>query len=716
MLFTLRTVSGDTIGQFTSFKESLEYAPALVTPAIVSWESIERVCCLDVDDIDGYNCDILCGLIQPVPGFAWVSRSGHGIHAIFEATTQFKADEVAAIAALYLTTRHPTIKTFELLKHTFRPVFNQLKIKPQSVDPTFLSSFLGCRIADEDEIKLWLEARGLVIGERYPHTHCPNSPDEHGERDPVRVFDTGIYCHVCAAKGRGYFSFESLCGVQIPSDLSRMVKAKTHWEHARHVFTAILGIGDRIHEKLYAAMLVHRHGDTHRVFWPRRNLLRINRWWGTDTGELYNQNITSILADLPACQYEVTDIKGKTKLVVDKPKVNLFQQTVNLAEYGYPSVHPIRGIRIYGHYLPYSNKDHSVVFQNSVLAREEHIKSRPRYTVKRDLEYAWSVIERAFPGVCRNAIRLLIAARGTSEGQIGLPSFLFISGQSSAAKTSSILIAAAIVGDHCSTSVWVNNIERVRQSIQTAKDRGSYVCFDEIGKAAERESVEFRAALDDMLTLTPDSLSHAMYIGPVPLGILPVVCWVDTAVPVEIRESMQLARRLVHVHLPERMDWEKSIYQSGVHKIEHLRISGLEFSEACDIILSSVIDDFFQTPQDLKTIAEQLGYSTLAKEAYEDVETTLKEFFECWQSAPPLSESAAKRWRSPGWKLIDLSQASTPIAKLWDSVHDSGNPRESRRCSEANWPKLLNMPGPIEFECQSHGAKVVVRFKGIPNG
>jgi len=708
MNFTIRKPQSAETISVPTFAQALRTG----TGQIIAWEDIHECCCLDVDDITGVSVSDLLFVIRPTPSVVWVSRSGKGLHAIYSEGTMYHADEMAALAVLFLKSRYPQLHRFELLKHTFQPPGQYTELPP-TVDTGELDKLLGGGDNDPDAAAHWLESHGMEIGKRYSHAQCPINPTNDAKRDPVIVYDRGVYCHVCnSERGYGWFSFTRLSRSVRYSDFGSMVSHKTHWEHAKYVMRALTELTDRLNERIYSAALVYKHGvevRTEPVFFPQRNLMRLGRWWGTETGELYNNKIDGLLQGLPVTRF--LDEKKKSRIRPDI--LARLKQTVDLSDIGYPSVDVVRGCKIFDHWMRSSHHAYSIVLQSPLLSKRENEPYRPQYIPeeKRDIDFAWHCLEEPFPGLNRQAIEVLIAAKGIAEGRIGLPPFFYFSGQSGAAKSASALIAAAICGDQNTSVVWTNSVERVRQGIMDGKARGGYVTLNEILKQAAKAGATFQNAMDDILNLTPDSVSHQMYVGPMPLGSLPVMVWTDTEVPNEIRDSVQLSRRLIHVHFDRKVEWEKTIYESGVHQIERLRVASIDYADACNVILSDIIDRFFQYPQDMRAIARQLGFKLLSEETGVYNRTSLMDFYNAVINAPPLDAQLSRMYDGPGWKCIDLMNSQNPLTQVWEIVRDADNPKFSRRCSEANWPEMLGVDPPVEFEIQSHGSKLVVRFR-----
>jgi hypothetical protein len=79
-------------------------------------------------------------------------------------------------------------------------------------------------------------------------------------------------------------------------------------------------------------------------------------------------------------------------------------------------------------------------------------------------------------------------------------------------------------------------------------------------KASGRSAVE---ALDPVLSLTKNSSSHVLYVGPRSLGTLPVLVCTDTCVGKDVHDDLQISRRLVYVRQSSRVDWITSLSKTA---------------------------------------------------------------------------------------------------------------------------------------------------------
>jgi hypothetical protein len=483
-----------------------------------------------------------------------------------------------------------------------------------------------------------------------------------------------------------------------------MARRFGHWEQAKIVLEDRLGLSGETARLCWQAMLHLLHGNdprAERAMSAGRNLIRLDRRWTTkDALATYTKDIGAIIGALPACQTDVGAVVSE--------QVQRFLQPIDLDEEGYPSVYPIPGVRMYSHRLPLPDEKVTMVVPNWELRSPALANRRPRYIeAARRIGDPWGILEEAFPNIDRNYLTLLLGAKGIVESQLGMAANILVSGPSSAGKTKTVHVAAAIAGDKCSDVVWQIDTQRFRQAYHQAAEGGSYVTVNEILKDADRVGSSAIQAMDVFLNLTPDSLTHKLYVGAVPLGRNPCTVVTDISVPQIVRDDTQISRRFVYVPLTSKIDWVDSIVTSGVHTFNRLRLADERFVEAANAILSDVIDRFFSEPKTLVDIAEELGYSTLDKaKGFDDPTETLKKFYELWRLTSPSTDT---RW-SGSWRLIRRDDTSE-LADLWNILCDGGrNWHTSRRINEQDWQLLLGLDKPTRCEVRKHGAVLGVRF------
>jgi hypothetical protein len=694
----------------------------------ITWHGTEELCALDLDVEPGTEYDdvkllVLLESMRQSPSHAWVTHGG-GLRLMFHATEIFAADEITAVAALTLSTRCQ-YQSLELKHDTRHPRApdsqgrrcSTLYRREQSFDRRALSSHLGVLKAGDSDVAAWLETLGFELGGRYEHVHCPIAPSDKGGRKPVSVLDGGIYCFVCEADGicagstkPGFFPFAHFCGRRRSSHLYRCLENATHWEQARFVLDAALDLPAQYTKLVYSAgvAMMKSRDEAKRVFATGRDFVRIGDRWTNLSGETYQKDVKPLLSQLPACNYR----NGDGSFHVDRGRVATFEQTFDLAKYGYPSLVPVFGCRMWPHS---DGPNVTAVIQIRELAGDEATEYRPKYVpiAQRmpELEM-WAEFERPCPGLSRGLLTLLVAARGIAEGASSMPPMIFVTGPTRASKSMTPFLAASVCGDRNTEIVWTTNGDRLRQAIVDAAAVGAYVTFNEVIKEARRQVREQHHAMDYVLNLTPDSVSHYMYVGPVRLGRLPVFVWTDTELPTEIKTDAQLARRIVHVHLPSQISWESSLEQTGVRHPRQFRSSSERRCAAANALLSLVIDRFLRPPMKFSAIAQALGFMPMedCEEACDRTQQLIA-LFDAVCSAPDLSGSDALRWRGRGWKVANRD-VDSPLRETWMQVCDEGFVT-SRAASEQDWQRILSLREPARLELRAAGQRVAMRFRGV---
>ncbi len=710
-------VRGRTMKAENGFHYSGEAADCIhmvfgvLTPfdALVCWEGTEQVAVLD---LDGEVPAAFAECVSPRPAAWWASHHG-GSHLLYFAAQGMQAGELAAVAALSALDQRPTLRA-EVKADTRHPLSpdpdgtkaGEVHWRTANADTGHLASFLGPRLASSPDVVEWLQSKGLEMGRRYDHTHCPMHPDEEGGvgTQPVDVREEGIKCYRCEGRGLGgWWTYRSLTGQSTQSALAHCVKHFTHWDHARHVMGEAFALSPDLSRLAYSAALRLTHGTEDpridRVFRAGRGLLRFDRSWVNEQGETYHvmgRGIRALLSDLPAARRSDDE--------VDEARVELLEQPTDLYRLGYHALHPVWSVRIASqHVLDRDETRVPIVVQCGWLASPARSGQRARYmasgSARLEQDAAWAIVERWCPGVDRNGVLALIAAKGCAEAGIGMHPFVFLTGPTGSGKTTSVQLAAAICGDMVNVVPWGEDRDRLRAAVRTAKEQGSFCCFDEVSKGQRSLGRKGTRALDFVLTLTADSVSHKLYTGPVRMGDLPVVVFADTAIPSDVKGDGQLARRITHIPLVGRKDWKSQRVGLGID-LTKMRLAGEEYVKACDSILSYAIDRWFMATPTFETVAAELGFRTLERSDEAEVnEDLLRELFSAVCEAPEMSPTAA-RMSARGWRRVERG-ANSRLARVWEQVCDGLDDEgyhQSRMCTAVDWQQLCSLSVPAEFE------------------
>jgi hypothetical protein len=747
MRYTIRSLTGTAESGIAlgAFADCLSVQEGNLHEPVITWTDRSECCAVDVDFLaQPPTTDQLIaaiGLVSPKPVYAWITHGG-GLRFIYFTTHQFTAEELGSVAVIWVSQKWFSVRC-ELKKDTRHPRYIRMKRGTEQrcsevfhsptkgqLDLEPVKRWLNTYPISEEEINDYLTEKGMEIGHRYDHSYCPLRPslDSGSKRSPVNVFPDGIHCYYCAGKyGYSTTSYQRLIGNEIPDQIKEYITNFTHWEHARFRWMGNLHSEDISVGKLsYSAALKVYHGPEDaripKVF-MKHNLMRANNWWFTTDGQLYARDMKPILSQLPAVQYlEVLtpeqEEKGKIpKLKASGAEVCRFAQTIDLDSYGYDTFDFVRGIKIFGQHLPYSGNKVVLEMPNDVLRNPQYAICRPKYVgplldPERELDDAFRILEQAFPKINRNYLLLLIAARGCSEGRIAESApFLYVDGPTGSAKTTTVDIAAAIIGDGTASIMLHYDINKTREGIHEAKtSKGDLLKINEIEKQANRTHIDVLSAMDDLLNLTPESMSHRMYIGQIPLGRIPVIVWTDQSISEEILKSGQIGRRMIHVHLTEVYLTEngdsvwKPLVANTIQRIELLRTAGPEWKNAADTIVSYVIDRWFSViPSGFEEIARSLGFGLLSEVRKEENAEDLLELF--LVACNPVFEADAttqRRLGSRGWHKCPAS--------VWDRYRDKKDLTSSRWAQEQNWKRLLNTDEEVVFESRAINTDVYIRF------
>lgn len=725
---------GKTIDAATP-AEALKLALALSdypeAEPIIEWEGTDRLCCLDVDyhtvpfDLrpDHATLEHRAAVLHPRP-FAFHASHGRGCKLFFDARDGFTALELAAVAALGWNGADGRA-TYDLISRSSHPLYprpgkpaaGSVFYQTPDADLAAVNRWLG-RSLDTEARDDWLAERGWAVGEALPHTCCPIYPKETDSKAPVFLSEYGITCQRCAAKGDahpsakrpGWVPWVAIVG-GIPSRMAGLVKSATHWAHARLVLQHETGLPESLLRPAYTAAVKMKHGVDvgNAAANAGAELIRMQgRWVSVDGTVTYQQHLHGMLNALPAVW-----VPGTNQVAADRR--DLFLQPGDLSEYGYPAVTPIHGCKVYGQHLTYAD-DRVPVVTPATWAR--HPQFRPRYqplNTRMNVSEAKAKLEVVVPGIDWNYCELCIALKGFAEGGATQAPFVIVTGPSSSAKSSTVHVAASICGDTATEPIYNPDTTRLMQAVASGLDAGSFVVLNEPFKEAMKAKLAPRAAVDPILTLTPSSVSHRLYIGPRPLGRLPALVLTDVSVPYAVQADLQLARRLVWVELKKRVDWIDSIGKAGIGDPGKLRLWTPEAAQACDAILSDVIDRFFRDRWSLAEVAKELGFGTLESlGAVADMRTVMKALFEATIAAPDLTGQYLERYPAPGWKRIDRGDVST-MRDAWDALADGTNGNDwydSRVIRGEDYGKVLGFPaGSIAVDFAQWKSALFIRFR-----
>lgn len=693
------TATRDQAEKFDTLAEAISRPMSPGVEEIVSWSKAHRsvACCVDIDwhggtvpSRDASNQPIIDQIerAKPVPAYGWVTKH-RGIRLVY---TGDHADLRAAIAAVEIVSRlwgarefRPTAvelkcdtRVAPVGHRVIHFIEEQKLIVPRGADG-FDDSF------DHEDWVTYLEDVGMVIGQRYPHDKCLVHP-EHASKSqrPVEVRNNCVICHSCQGNGiKGYIRYASsiLRSDSIDTandmDIMKMVKNCTHYEHAQYVLKSVVPpiIRDEHLKLYYRALLVRYHGDDdpriERVFY-KYDMLRLNGVWGTSQGYARDKQLTkAAAASLPVAK----DSSGGSIAAI----AERLRDAAPLNDYGYPSLRPVFGMRVGTFHQPAADGVPRIVVSPNGVVPPTYIDEKTRKTSGKSRDWAWETLDTVWPGITREYIEMLIISRGLVErGEISLTPMFWLNDTKGAGKTASIFIAAGMLGDACSVLKATSDSTENYKEVLYAMDKGSFVLYDEIGKAANNTRRP-KTFFDFLLALSPGLMAKRLYAGPVPLGWLPVISLADTDWPEGFENDGQLGRRLLRVNLkPVTQEWRVTASAVGIYDFRNPRrvTEGYEdIPLACDVVVSCIIDEYFGgTIAPLAETAAKLGIKYMIEGGkHADRMHVLRDFFEAWREHK--SDDLGN-----GFKAFDVSDSS-PLALMWDKVRD---PEDRFKFSDAN--------------------------------
>lgn len=716
-----------------AFREVLNIADHVEPEPIISWEGTDQLAALDIDFASIRRDDELmlqsARTMASQPDWYWITHGG-GYRGIFGPVPPFTADERAALFAWQVRGRFfgASPKGVEIKHDTRHPKYPRGGYRCSDVKAGAgfdAGSAAAALVGDEDEaddsrVDEWLESKGLRRFDRRPGSECPIAGPHEGKGDPVVYLDRGVYCPVCDAKsGRGFLAYCRLInpGRPLPNLLRIAARCRTHWDHAQHIVADVIGETGKLGRLIYRALLKlahHKPGDTpgqteaiakllDKVFFPEIPFIRGRGLWKHPDllGDYPSRNTSAILAAMPACRFVGVDKKGNLGEQVDAVRRDFFNLNGNLANYGYPTVAPIRGID-FAWDKAAGGRAVASDWRVIRVARRVDPPFQPRDLA--GLPGAEAHICRHFPGVDLALIRLLMGGKAISQLDPSEPPFLMLTGASGAAKSAHVLLAAEL----CCDGVKTLTMSRCNDDFKRKIDEGSeaFAFIDEVAKDPKIDTYLAK----QLLSLKRGATYHKLYHGPTPMSLLPVVVLADTVVPAVMRDDVQLARRIVYHDFgagvtETGLDWRNTCGSAG--DLQGWRAFSEENAIAADTLVTSVMRDV--EPNFIR-LASRLGFQLMrAVETGNDA--ARRALFEAACKTP---DADHPRWPGRGYKLIDLEKdENTPLAKAFLEVagvgRDAFDAAALQEIHGAQWGVLLGIPG-VHVDFRHRGRKAVIRF------
>jgi hypothetical protein len=739
---TIRDMDAPTGVDHDGTGEALLHAHLAATgrDKLLAWRDRQAMLCLDIDYHNTsppprQRLEAWVESLRPRP-VAWHFSRGGGAHLFYVAVGRFTGDELAAAAALRFRTVDASAG-LDLVTQVRGAGDEPIRWSQPSADGAGAWLPGGVMEPGDPTVDEWLETHGLVRGQRYEHDKCPMDPGGDAMRQPVVVLDAGVFCYRCAARGislgsrkPGLATYSALAGVQGAGDVGRLVTNKVHWGQARWVLTERYDLPESLARLGYAAALKAAHEDMQddevaAVF--RKETLDMarsgNAWMNLESSYYYpTSTVKPLLGALPACQYR----DDKQRLRPSEVKVAYMLQGHTLDCYGYDNLRVIHGFRMTKQYMPATET------QVGVLAPELRGSPRaPRYlrrATRKPVEWAEGVYERLFPGISWPALRMQVCAAGVSqEMSRGLHPLSFIAGPSGSSKTSTVKLAAGMLGASATEVTYNRDTERFKRAIADASGRSAFALCNEFVKEFKRENargVRIEQVLDVFLTITPETTNHVLHVGPRPLGRLPAITITEPSCPLALARNQQVARRFRLLKLYNmKSQWKQTFADLGLgtDQLHLYRLKDAELAEAADVIMSDLVDRYFSMPGvKWDDMADSLGVPTIdAHPDFESPNPLRQEFYRLVCEAPELEEPRLKRKYAAGYKRIHSGDVESDLVDIWNHFCDGQGDAwgRSQRLEEADWNGLIGVPPGVDVQLDvgSDGAgSVYVRFRVGP--
>jgi hypothetical protein len=206
----------------------------------------------------------------------------------------------------------------------------------------------------------------------------------------------------------------------------------------------------------------------------------------------------------------------------------------------------------------------------------------------------------------------------------------------------------------------------------------------------------------------------------VKMGRLPSLVITETMLPDGLHEETQIARRIRH-HMVygEKKDWVKTIGAAGLSNLNLIRSVSDSVADACNAILSSVVDDCFALPATWDAIADSLGVRSIDDSPeFEDRTRFLLEFYRLVCAAPALTGREEKNTGS-GYKKIERAtntpgEEESDLASVYSQFATPRNWGNARKLIEKDWSKILGVSDFVHLDIKGDDATIYCRFRVGP--
>lgn len=552
--------------------------------------------------------DELGDSLSPVP-YLWWKTQGGGLHATYLALPHapYTAEELAvgAAAALYV---NPIVVrcggTLEILASSRHPLSLQkgkacgpLRFPGAGPDDVFtcLQRFSVAGATDE-EIGDVMDELGYVFGQRLDHSHCLIDPGHASKSpNPVLVGEHGLFCYSCAGRdGNGFMSWNFVRqknGMSISQNdegtpIRRAVEQLVHFNHFNYLIGALAPeIHPRFRRPLYSALLKRAHLNSpliQRAFTDFSYVRGKTEWLHADSLLPVGRDLNTTDVSVLASTVEVVEAQDGPEI---HPKINALSVHTNNGNIpGWTPIQPMRHVPLFSKFnIPSA-------LRGSVLCRA-HLPPDGVAYLARDkripMEEAEKWIDHIFPGISFTYMKALMVAGGCAEAGEGPVPILWATGQTGAAKTSTLKLVLGMLGEPYQQISSAPD-DRMDQMFGESITLSRFVAFDDFAKKPE-DFIRFQAFFT---RLSREGFSyHKLHHGLRTIPVNSALILTDWKLPVSYTNQPQFARRAHLIRLQKlAKSWENE--DDPVSLAQWWRRTE-EIKLAAESFYSWFVDDFF---------------------------------------------------------------------------------------------------------------------------
>lgn len=692
------------------------------------WRSRVRLCVLDVDVRPGTTfCKgdlerILVQCVGPLPVAGWLSRRG-GMHLVFTAddpgagyalTAEQKA---GAFALLARGLRDPRVLRLELLASTrMAPKDGRvLGVRRYGVADLLghLNKKGGLDAVDAQEVERWVHGRGLHLGGRFSHEHCPFQPEPHAGRDPVVVNEDGVYCFRCAGKtGRGWAPWSWLLRgtdhLETDDWIANAAAARVHWTHADLIVQATAPtLAAAVRRAAYSALVTIYHDPdvaAEVMGWATSSpLVRGEAGW-----LLWPEAKPITVSSLSTRSLPWAQGRG--------PETERATKAVGMLK-GYVPIRPTRCL---------VSTPTAAPAQNTVLAPIVRPTDAQPCARLMPLEDVRVKLNQTFPGFREahwNALLVTILAGMRSQTAPATPSILLIDGPSGSGKGLVVHLAAGVLGAPPGKIHLSDDHEESRRSIGEAVTSATPLIFmDEIGKLP----VGTWGVSSPLLEVTATVSWRQLYSGPASSPMTSAVILAGSTLPNGFTTMRELTRRVARVSLPEvdlklSDTWEPRLFNLVQTQAENL-LSTDAGRALADPLREWAREQVANDVGGWVDLAVKYGANRLSDDdearALNDV---IRALYLLWIDGGPECLAPETSGRHKGWLLghMDEDAITTPVGEAlrswWHAEGAAARHAAVSVLQTASVSDALGIPH-LRIRAKSHGRKVFLRFVNLAEG